>query len=87
MVAVVVFEFGGMRCQPLRRALCLITKKISWLHHFFAPLACEFCVCRQVGFSGRCFPDTHSLALEIQRIASINFRISARLVRLSLSIF
>ncbi len=22
MVAVVVFEFGGMRCQPLRRALC-----------------------------------------------------------------
>ncbi|ENM3807565.1 acetyltransferase [Vibrio cholerae] len=21
MVAVVVFEFGGMRCQPLRRAL------------------------------------------------------------------
>ncbi|TXY64093.1 acetyltransferase [Vibrio cholerae] len=26
MVAVVVFEFGGLRCQPLRRALCLITK-------------------------------------------------------------
>ncbi len=26
MVAVVVFEFGGMRCQPLRRALCLIYK-------------------------------------------------------------
>ncbi|HDI3178944.1 acetyltransferase [Vibrio cholerae] len=22
MVTVVVFEFGGMRCQPLRRALC-----------------------------------------------------------------
>ncbi|TXZ10841.1 acetyltransferase [Vibrio cholerae] len=22
MVAVVVIEFGGMRCQPLRRALC-----------------------------------------------------------------
>nr|WP_255253555.1 acetyltransferase [Vibrio cholerae] len=22
MVAVVVFEFGCMRCQPLRRALC-----------------------------------------------------------------
>ncbi|ENM1934531.1 acetyltransferase [Vibrio cholerae] len=22
MVAVVVFEFGVMRCQPLRRALC-----------------------------------------------------------------
>ncbi|EGR2127564.1 acetyltransferase [Vibrio cholerae] len=24
MVAVVVLEFGGMRCQPLRRALVLI---------------------------------------------------------------
>ncbi|TXX97371.1 acetyltransferase [Vibrio mimicus] len=23
MVMVVVFEFSGMRCQPLRRALCL----------------------------------------------------------------
>ncbi|TQP19813.1 acetyltransferase [Vibrio cholerae] len=22
MVAVVVFKFSGMRCQPLRRALC-----------------------------------------------------------------
>ncbi|EMP90187.1 thiol:disulfide interchange protein DsbD [Vibrio paracholerae 87395] len=26
MVSVVVFEFSGMRCQPLRRALCLIHK-------------------------------------------------------------
>ncbi|HDZ9290909.1 TPA: acetyltransferase [Vibrio cholerae] len=24
MVAVVVIEFGGMRCQPLRRALCAL---------------------------------------------------------------
>ncbi|EJM7234150.1 acetyltransferase [Vibrio cholerae] len=24
MVAVVVFEFSGMRCQPLRRALCAL---------------------------------------------------------------
>ncbi|TQP46497.1 acetyltransferase [Vibrio cholerae] len=24
MVMVVVFEFSGMRCQPLRRALCVI---------------------------------------------------------------
>ncbi|EGQ9440927.1 acetyltransferase [Vibrio cholerae] len=23
MVSVVVFEFSGMRCQPLRRALCI----------------------------------------------------------------
>ncbi len=26
MVAVGVFKFSGMRCQPLRRALCLIHK-------------------------------------------------------------
>ncbi len=26
MVAVVVFEFSGMRCQPLRRALGLFIK-------------------------------------------------------------
>ncbi len=26
MVTVVVIEFGVMRCQPLRRALCLIHK-------------------------------------------------------------
>ncbi|EJL6289775.1 acetyltransferase [Vibrio cholerae] len=26
MVAVVVFEFSGMRCQPLRRALCSMGK-------------------------------------------------------------
>ncbi len=27
---VVVFEFGVMRCQPLRRALCLITQN-QWV--------------------------------------------------------
>ncbi|EGQ8204493.1 acetyltransferase [Vibrio cholerae] len=26
MVSVVVFEFGVMRCQPLRRALCAFRK-------------------------------------------------------------
>ncbi|MBA8611494.1 hypothetical protein GWZ68_02765 [Vibrio cholerae] len=34
MVSVVVFEFSGMRCQPLRRALCILSKKgvasVSW---------------------------------------------------------
>ncbi|ELP4888566.1 acetyltransferase [Vibrio cholerae] len=29
MVAVVVFEFGGMRCQPLRRALCRKSVNLS----------------------------------------------------------
>ncbi|TXX83714.1 acetyltransferase [Vibrio cholerae] len=28
MVAVVVFKFSGMRCQPLRRALCDL--KLGW---------------------------------------------------------
>ncbi len=73
-----------MRCQPLSRALCLITK-ISGLWFFFVPVACEFRACRQVDFSGRYFPDTCSLALEIQRIASINIRVSARLGRLAQS--
>ncbi|EGR3960115.1 acetyltransferase [Vibrio cholerae] len=27
MVTVVVFEFGVMRCQPLRRALCDLGKR------------------------------------------------------------
>ncbi|WKY95400.1 hypothetical protein QYQ96_16195 [Vibrio metoecus] len=33
MVSVVVFEFSGMRCQPLRRALCLITNN-QWIMVF-----------------------------------------------------
>ncbi|WP_219585136.1 hypothetical protein, partial [Vibrio parahaemolyticus] len=51
----------------------------SVIYDFFVPLADWFCICRQVGFSGRCFPDTYSLALKIQRVASINFQVSARL--------
>ncbi len=32
MVTVVVFEFGVMRCQPLRRALCALEKIMKkWL--------------------------------------------------------
>ncbi|MGL0992755.1 hypothetical protein ACSTET_23320, partial [Vibrio vulnificus] len=65
-------------------ALCLITK-ISGLWFFFVPVACEFCACRQVDFSGRYFPGTYSLALEIQSVASINFRASVRLGRLAQS--
>ncbi len=52
---------------------------------FFVPSDFRFCVCRQVGFFERCFSDTHSLALEIQRVASINSRASARLGRLAQS--
>ncbi|HBK7254580.1 TPA: acetyltransferase [Vibrio cholerae] len=29
MVAVVAFEFGVMRCQPLRRALCAFSKNLE----------------------------------------------------------
>nr|BBE38690.1 conserved hypothetical protein [Vibrio vulnificus] len=54
---------------------------------FFAPSAGWFRVCRQVSFSGRCFLDTYSLALEVQRIASINLQASARLWRLAQSVF
>ncbi|QKU60991.1 acetyltransferase [Vibrio cholerae] len=31
MVAVVVFEFSSMRCQPLRRALCAFLFNIPFL--------------------------------------------------------
>ncbi|MBE3659067.1 hypothetical protein BOO92_20610 [Vibrio navarrensis] len=41
--------------------------------------AFEFGVSRQVGFIGRCFSDTYSLALKIQSVASINFQVSSRL--------
>ncbi|HAS3166174.1 TPA: acetyltransferase [Vibrio cholerae] len=30
MVSVVVFEFSGMRCQPLRRALCVTKSNTLW---------------------------------------------------------
>ncbi|WP_206605427.1 hypothetical protein, partial [Vibrio vulnificus] len=53
--------------------------KISSLWFFSVPSAFQFCVCRQVGFFERCFSDSYSLALKIQRVASINFRVSAML--------
>ncbi|EOW0798977.1 hypothetical protein ACN2LU_004544, partial [Vibrio vulnificus] len=56
--------------------------KISGLWFFFVPSAFQFCVCRQASFFERCFSDTYSLALKIQSVASINFRVSARLGRL-----
>ncbi|MCR9737636.1 acetyltransferase, partial [Vibrio cholerae] len=39
MVSVVVFEFSGVRCHPLRRALGLTTKNVQgwrngWLRHW-----------------------------------------------------
>ncbi len=61
------------------------SNKISGLWFFFVPSAFQFGVCRQVGSSGRCFPDTYSLALKTLRIASINSRASARLGRLAQS--
>ncbi|MBN8035338.1 hypothetical protein, partial [Vibrio vulnificus] len=65
-------------------ALCLI-KLNQWFMVFFVPSAFQFCVCRQVGFCERCFSDAYSLALEIQRVASVNFRASERLGRLAQS--
>ncbi len=37
MVSAVVIEFSGMRCQPLRRALCLIILK-QWFMVFLCSL-------------------------------------------------
>ncbi len=39
MVSVVVFGFSGMRCQPLRRALCLITQS-QWFMVSLCSLGC-----------------------------------------------
>ncbi|EGR3963948.1 hypothetical protein DDM91_19260 [Vibrio cholerae] len=58
---------------------------MSGLSFFFVPSAGSFRVCRQIGFSGRCFPDTYSLMLKTLSVASINFRVSARLGRLAQS--
>ncbi|ASC60173.1 hypothetical protein FORC37_p048 (plasmid) [Vibrio vulnificus] len=52
---------------------------------FLCSPAFQFGVCRQVGFFERCFSDTFSLALKTLSVASINFRISARLGRLAQS--
>ncbi|EPJ0264736.1 hypothetical protein ACTBKU_004653, partial [Vibrio parahaemolyticus] len=62
-----------------------LIKLNQWFMVFFVPSAFQFCVCRQVGFFERCFSDSYSLALETQRIASINFWASARLGRLAQS--
>ncbi|HAS3381171.1 TPA: DUF3709 domain-containing protein [Vibrio cholerae] len=52
MVSVVVFEFGGMRCQPLRRALCLIHKnqQVVIVYSF----GISFMFCRQFNIVFRC---------------------------------
>ncbi|HFQ4994830.1 TPA: hypothetical protein ACGUUK_004629, partial [Vibrio vulnificus] len=57
----------------------------SVVYGFFVPAAGWFRVCRQVSFIGCCFSDTYSLALKIQRVASINFRSGAKLGRLAYS--
>ncbi|EOV0147026.1 hypothetical protein ACOIXN_004493, partial [Vibrio vulnificus] len=59
--------------------------KISGLWFFFVPLALQFGVCRQVGFCERCFSDTYSLVLKTLSVASVNFRVSARLGRFAQS--
>ncbi len=52
MVTVVVFEFGVMRCQPLRRALCLIHKnqQVVIVNSF----GISFMFCRQFNIVFRC---------------------------------
>ncbi|TYA96143.1 DUF3709 domain-containing protein [Vibrio cholerae] len=52
MVTVGVFEFCGMRCQPLRRALCLIHKNQQVV--IVDPLGMLFRFCRQFNIVFRC---------------------------------
>ncbi|TQP43161.1 DUF3709 domain-containing protein [Vibrio cholerae] len=52
MVSVVVFEFSVMRCQPLRRALCLIHKNQQVV--IIDSLGISFWFCRQCNIVFRC---------------------------------
>ncbi|ORP26424.1 hypothetical protein B7953_02095 [Vibrio paracholerae] len=52
MVSVVVFEFCGMRCQPLRRALCLIHKNQQVV--IVDSFGISFRFCRQFNIVFRC---------------------------------
>ncbi|TXZ48416.1 hypothetical protein FXE54_18985 [Vibrio cholerae] len=52
MVAVVVFGFSGMRCQPLRRALCLIHRNQQVV--IVDSFGISFWFCRQFNIVFRC---------------------------------
>ncbi|PAR78871.1 hypothetical protein CGT86_02030 [Vibrio cholerae] len=52
MVAVVVFEFRVMRCQPLRRALCLTHKNQQFV--LVDSFGSSFRYCRQFNIVFRC---------------------------------
>ncbi len=52
MVAVVVIEFSSMRCQPLRRALCLIHKNQQVV--IVDSFGISFMFCRQFNIVFRC---------------------------------
>ncbi|MCD6648257.1 hypothetical protein LT010_17925 [Vibrio cholerae] len=52
MVAVVVIEFSVMRCQPLRRALCLIHKNQQVV--VVDSFSISFRFCRQFNIVCRC---------------------------------
>ncbi|EHS1090818.1 DUF3709 domain-containing protein [Vibrio cholerae] len=52
MVSVVVIEFSGMRCQPLRRALCLIHKNQQVV--IVDSFSISFWFCRQLNIVFRC---------------------------------
>ncbi|MGR3096279.1 hypothetical protein ABMY03_22165, partial [Vibrio vulnificus] len=49
------------------------------VYGFLCSLSFSVLCLSAVGFFERCFPDTYSLALKILRVASIDFRVSARL--------
>ncbi|MCU8181864.1 hypothetical protein M2H04_21645, partial [Vibrio vulnificus] len=55
------------------------------VYGFLCSLSFSVLCLSAVGFFERCFSDINSLALEIQEIASFNFRAIARLGRLAQS--
>ncbi|WP_175460990.1 hypothetical protein [Vibrio cholerae] len=76
MVMVVVFEFGGMRCQPLRRALVSLRQKLS-KSGFNCPENSAFSVqVSQFGFG--CFPDADLLE-RVESLAVSNSLINNKL--------
>ncbi|EGR5123675.1 DUF3709 domain-containing protein [Vibrio cholerae] len=72
MVAVVAFEFSVMRCQPLRRALCLIHKNQQVV--IVDSFGISFRFCRQFNIVFRCLMKRQCVwRCKFQVLASLGF--------------
>ncbi len=74
----------AVHCSPLKQGVMLNYVKLV-VYGFLCSLSFSVLCLSAVGFFERCFSDINSLALEIQEIASFNFRAIARLGRLAQS--